>query len=100
MSEQEVISLRHYVETLFRAHEKEHLLLHEALARAEKLLDMRLDGMNQFRAQLDKQAATLATKESVTILQRFQDRFIGFLLGISALNALITYLIVKVMKNE
>lgn len=55
MSEDRV-SLKHYVETLFKqykeAHEREHELLADNVNHTRENLDLRLIGMNQFREQI------------------------------------------------
>lgn len=102
MSE-EGVSIRAYVETLFAAHAREHELLKDAINKAESLMSVRLENMNEFRAQLDRQAGTLATKELVESrlisLQRFQDKFWGVVLALTMLNGLITALIVMLLRK-
>ena len=50
------ISLRHYIETLMdqykESHAREHILLAENVQRTKENLDVRLEGMNQFRSQI------------------------------------------------
>lgn len=51
-------------EARWRGHEHEHALSVVAVSKAEAGLDRRLEGMNQFRAQLDRQAADFITREA------------------------------------
>ena len=45
------------------SHEREHQFTKEALDKADKTLETRLEGMNEFRAQLEKQAGAFLTRE-------------------------------------
>jgi len=45
------------------AHELEHRMTQEALEKADNSLERRLEGMNEFRAQLEKQAGAFLTRE-------------------------------------
>jgi len=44
-------------------HESEHKMTETALNKADDTLEHRLEGMNEFRAQLEKQAAAFLTRE-------------------------------------
>lgn len=46
-----------------KSHELEHSMTSEALNKADSALERRLEGMNEFRAQLDRQTATFLTRE-------------------------------------
>lgn len=103
-------TVREYVESLFNAHYREHAAMDKALDKAEaarsealhaasQTMNKRLDTMNEFRTQLKEQAATFATKEDLDPLRKFQDRFVGFALGLTILNGLMTALIVYVLKH-
>lgn len=46
------------------AHEREHSMTNLALEKAEQSMDHRLDSMNEFREQLNKQTATFLSRES------------------------------------
>lgn len=45
------------------AHELEHAMTSEALTKADLALERRLEGMNEFRAQLEKQSGAFLTRE-------------------------------------
>jgi len=45
------------------AHELEHTMTSEALNKADAALERRLEGMNEFRAQLEKQSGAFLTRE-------------------------------------
>jgi hypothetical protein len=81
----------------WRAHEREHEFLEMARLTAENSMNQRLAAMNEFRSQLEKQADGFASKTTVEELQRFRDRFIGVLFGVTALNAFVSYLIIKIL---
>jgi len=57
----EVVSLREYVETLIRALEK-------ATDVAREEMNRRLEGMNKFREELDRQTATFVTREVLDVV--------------------------------
>jgi len=46
------------------AHEREHELNDKALNKAEQSMDKRLEGMNEFREQLNSQTATFVNRET------------------------------------
>lgn len=46
-----------------KAHDREHASTKEALDKADAALEVRLEGMNEFRAQLEKQSSTFLTRE-------------------------------------
>lgn len=46
-----------------RAHKVEHEMTQSALTKADNALEIRLEGMNEFRAQLEKQAGAFITRE-------------------------------------
>lgn len=46
-----------------KAHELEHEMSSEALHKADTTLERRLEGMNEFRAQLEKQSSDFLTRE-------------------------------------
>lgn len=46
-----------------KAHFMEHQMTSEALNKADRALEIRLEGMNEFRAQLEKQAGAFLTRE-------------------------------------
>ena len=62
MTEELTVSLREYFDTKFAALEKQLALRDEltakALVKADETLNLRLEGMNEFRAELTKQAHT------------------------------------------
>lgn len=82
-----------------RGHAREHELLEKALIKAEATMSTRLEGMNELRAQITGERGSYATKEMLRPLQQFQDRFVGVLLGLTVLNALVTALIVLLLKK-
>lgn len=48
----------------WEAHQREHDNAAKAIERAEVSLNSRLEGMNQIRGQLDRQAATFVTRDA------------------------------------
>jgi predicted RNA binding protein with dsRBD fold (UPF0201 family) len=61
------VSLRHYVETLFReyqaAHGREHALISQGVELARQNLEYRLAGLNEWRAQLQDERVTLVARD-------------------------------------
>ena len=49
------------------AHQREHSLIQLAVDKANDALDRRLEGMNEFRAQLDRMGATLVTRDVLDV---------------------------------
>lgn len=106
-SEQDNITLRHYLEkrldVYIQAHAREHELIDKALGEDKNDMTRRLEGMNEFRAQLDKQATTFCTKTELSLairpLQQFADRFAGVIAGLTALNVVVTYLIIRLLSK-
>lgn len=106
-AETDNITLRHYLEkrldTYADAHKREHELIDKALGEDKNSMTKRLEGMNEFRAQLNNQANTFATKESMDVairpLQQFADRFLGIVAGLTALNVVVTYLIIRLLSK-
>lgn len=47
-----------------KSHESEHIMSERALTKADTGLERRLEGMNEFRAQLEKQAGAFLTRET------------------------------------
>ena len=97
--ENRIVALETELREYREAHRREHGMLDDVLQKAEVTMDRRLEGMNEFREELRKQAANFATRESVTILKEFQDKFMGLLVGVSIANALITTLIALIVTN-
>lgn len=91
------MTLKEYVDLLFKAHEKEHDLLKLALEKANDILEIRLHTMNEFREQLGRQEQSFATKEMLKPYDEFRNKFIGMMLGVTALNGVLTYVIIKVI---
>jgi hypothetical protein len=103
-SDDKVVSFKKFIrihqketQLRWRAHEREHILMERALSKAEEAMNARLEGMNEFRATLEKQADGFASRNSVEELQKFRDRFLGVLFGVTALNAFVSYLIIKIL---
>ena len=65
-NDRQIVTLREYVEEKFAAQEK-------ATEFFQRMLDDRLEGMNEFRADLRRQAADLITRREVMV---FIDRLI------------------------
>ena len=99
-----LISLREYVERLhaqyWAAHAREHELLQQAIDRDRLVMNTRLEGMNEFRAQLDKQQSTFITRTEIRPLFQFVDRFWGVMAGIIVLNGFITTLVVLLLRQS
>lgn len=100
------ISLRDYMERLFTEHAKEHeflrreqVLIQTALNKAEQSMNERLAGMNEFRAALNDQKNSFATKDMIAPLQKFQDKLLGVAVGLTILNGIVTYLIVRLLSQ-
>jgi len=93
------VSLYDHVNALFAAHFREHEMMEEARKAAVETMSKRLEGMNEFREQLTRQEASFATKAEIRPLQQFQDRFIGIILGMTALNAIVTALIMWALRK-
>jgi hypothetical protein len=103
------VSLKKYMrghqketELRWKAHRREHELMEKALGKAEEAMGTRLAAMNEFRAALENRENAFATKETLQVasdrvddLEKFRDRFIGVIFGITALNAFVSYLIIR-----
>jgi hypothetical protein len=46
------------------SHGREHVLLADAIKRAQEALIVRLEGMNEFRAQLEQERASMMTRDT------------------------------------
>jgi hypothetical protein len=61
------ITLKDYVDTLFRqykeSHDKEHRLIEKSVDAARDAMDIRLDHMNEFRAQIQSERGDFVTRE-------------------------------------
>jgi len=94
-----IVSLREYVDTLLlgykRAHEKEHELLNQNIVLARDALDVRLEHMNEFRAQVLSDRGEFVNKDKfdlthaalidrVSQLERDSAAFRGRMLGIGS----------------
>jgi len=79
MTDGEMVTLREYLEreqagqrreildklAEYRdSHEREHALLAEAIKRAQEALIVRLEGMNEFRSQLEQERASMMTRDT------------------------------------
>jgi hypothetical protein len=58
-----IVSLRQYVESLFKAHEKEHVLLSDNTSKADRALEIRLEAMNEFRSQIMSERGHFVTQD-------------------------------------
>jgi hypothetical protein len=97
-------------------------MLDTALEKSERDMNIRLEGMNEFRHQLESQGATFVTRELFSALQdrlnlldgkvrdmiprealrpiiQFQDRFWGVVAGLTIFNALLTALLVMLLRK-
>lgn len=99
-TQREMLTIREYVETLFIAHQREHVLIQGALDKAENTMNERLEGMNEFRDALKESNNLFATKDQLEPLVRFQDRFWGVVAGLLVMNGLVTALVVMVMRDR
>jgi hypothetical protein len=72
------------------AHEKEHVLIAVAISKADETMEIRLEGMNEFRGQLNRQQETFATKEMLAPMQTFMDKFSGMAMALTVCNAILT----------
>ena len=71
-SENNRITLCHYLETLIKdykeSHDREHKLLAEASRASREALDVRLETMNQFRAQILSERGMMVSKERCDVV--------------------------------
>ena len=67
MNGNDVITLRQHLETLMeqyrKAHAREHELLAESVEQTKENLELRLESMNEFRAQILSERGTMVTLE-------------------------------------
>jgi len=70
--------------------------IEKMISKTEIELNRRLEGMNEFRHQIDKREETLATKEQLKPYDKFINNFWGFIFGVTVLNGVISYLLVRV----
>ena len=59
------VSIRHYVDARFDDHAAEHRAEHRAVDAAAKATDDRLASVNEFRGQLNDQAATFVSRQVI-----------------------------------
>lgn len=101
MNEDDRISTREYIEKIialrFEAELRERELLSQALKLEAEKLSLRLEGMNEFRGQLAKQAEGFATKQEVQALQRFVDKLL--LSAVIALGSLVAGLLLSLLRK-
>lgn len=64
------IPLRDYFERLLEEHEARHILINEAMELARSTFLVRLESMNEFRAQLDRQQGNFVTREYLEALRQ------------------------------
>ena len=86
MSDQQMdnmVSLRHYVETLMAQykhhHAREHELLAESVEHARGAIDARLQSMNEFRAQILSERGTMMLRETYETRHEAVEKRIGAL---------------------
>ena len=64
----DIVSLREHIEALLKeyqkAHAKEHAMLIDSVRLAREALDVRLESMNEFRAQILSERGSMVTKEA------------------------------------
>jgi hypothetical protein len=90
---------REYENARWAAHHREHEVISRALDKAECAMASRLESMNEFRAQLNRQAETFVTQKQHEPLVAFVNRFWGVILGLMAANAVITWAIIEAIKG-
>jgi hypothetical protein len=77
------IELRHYIEALYNQyvehHVREHELLSEAAEHARKAMEVRLENMNLFRAQVLEERGLMVTREKHDAIIGSLERRIGTL---------------------
>lgn len=65
--QQDRVTLRHYIEQLFESykthHNREHQLIAENVEHVSRALDIRLEGMNEFRAQILHERGAMVTND-------------------------------------
>jgi hypothetical protein len=72
------VSLKHYFETILEqfqiSHRHEHELVSKSVESAEKALNVRLDSMNEFRAQIQSERNLYATREALDLKFDMRDK--------------------------
>ena len=96
--------LKEYVDSAVAAQRREQALIQVAVDTAAEAMNRRLEGMNEFRQQLNDQKATFVTKEMqeqvenrLVALETFANRFWGVILAAMFMSGLISYLVEKAM---
>ena len=86
-----------------RGHAREHELERQALLKAEATMNLRLEGMNEFRAQLNQQQGTFVTRTefeaAMRPLQKFNDRLGGMAVMVVVLAGLFSALITLLLRR-
>jgi len=59
---------------------------------------LRLESMNDFRRQLERQENSFATKDMLRPFEAFHNKFFGMVIAVTVLNAIITALVMMVLK--
>lgn len=74
--ETEVALVKQEITLYKESQDREQSLIKEALNKSESSMDHRLEAMNEFRSQLDRQAGTFITRESYeTALDALSEKF-------------------------
>ncbi len=80
-------SLELQIESLARFNSQHFELNEKAIQKAEEAMLVRLDNMNEFRAQINQERANYATKESVAVTQKVVDKRLNGLEQANAFSA-------------
>jgi hypothetical protein len=76
-----MVSIRQYFEALLQqykeAHDKEHTLLEKSTELAKQNLEIRLEGMNEFRKQIQEERGSFVNRDKFDILMGALDRRIS-----------------------
>ena len=80
MDRKDAISLRQYFDVMMQhyceAHQKEHVLLAENATRAREALEMRLEAMNEFRKQLERERSGFLTQDKYDVKHEALERVV------------------------
>ena len=82
--------VRHYVDTRFADHQKEHRAEHRAVVAAHNSLGARLQGVNEFRQSLTDQSRTFVTRDVLDAALAARDAKIESLQGSSQRSAVLS----------
>jgi chromosome segregation ATPase len=62
MAQEPFIGLREWLEQRFAQHNREHQMIQDAVAKAEQSVNVRLEGMNELRAQINSERGSYLSR--------------------------------------